>query len=115
ARVVGGLARTVAQTGISALIAPGHPPGPLQAPPHPSNRKPLAGAAVRETEVPSSNEAAQTWPQSMPAGVDWMAPWPFTPMRSPNCWMGRPPPIPPSVSGPASIEAPPVDTLQEAP
>src|SRR5438309_3307639 len=117
---VGGIAAKVAETWVSPCIATVHPPGPLQAPPQLSKRKPFAGAAVSATEVPWSNDAAQTCPQLMPAGLDWMEPWPFTVMRRPNSRAGRPASIPPctappSVSGggPASVEELPIEPVPE--
>src|SRR5438067_6003816 len=116
---VGGMAANVAKTCVSPCMVTVQPPGPLQAPPQPSKRKPLAGLAMSETEVPWSNDAAQICPQLIPAGLDWMAPCPFTAMRSPNCCTGRPasiPPceVPPSVADvPPSTEGTPVEPLPE--
>src|SRR5919204_2728299 len=91
---VGGMATKVAQTWVSRCIVTAHPPGPLQPPPHPSKRKPAAGVAVSETDVPSSNDAAQICPQSTPAGLDRTEPCPLTPIRRPNRLTGAPPSIP---------------------
>jgi len=42
----------VAETEVAALSTTEHVPVPLQAPPHPTNRAPFAGVAVRSTVVP---------------------------------------------------------------
>jgi hypothetical protein len=40
-----------------------HAPGPVQAPPQPSNWKSAAAVGVSEIEVPASKSAAQVVPQ----------------------------------------------------
>jgi hypothetical protein len=52
------------------------PAVPLQAPDHPANVLPLAGAAVRVTEEPEENEAEQVEPQLIPPVVDVTVPLP---------------------------------------
>ena len=54
-----------------------HPPPPLQPPPQPSKRKPGAAAGTSAMDVFSSNDALQTAPQSMPAGVELTEPKPL--------------------------------------
>jgi hypothetical protein len=49
---------------------------PLHAPVHPANDEPCAGAAVRVTHVPHSNDAEQFDPQLIPAGDDVTVPRP---------------------------------------
>jgi hypothetical protein len=51
---------------------------PLQAPPQPLKTLPLTGLAVSTTTAPLVKEATQVAPQSMPAGLDVIAPLPLT-------------------------------------
>lgn len=46
-----------------------HPPVPAQAPPHPVNADPWAGATVRATAVPETKLVEQVLPQLIPAGL----------------------------------------------
>src|SRR2546427_401730 len=62
----------------AALIVKTHAPVPLHpAPLQPVNTEPLAGAAVKVTDVPLANEALHVAPQSMPAGLLVSVPLPL--------------------------------------
>jgi hypothetical protein len=51
---------------------------PEQAPPQPWKVAPLAGVAVRVTEVPLAKLAEQVLPQLIPVGLELTAPLPVT-------------------------------------
>jgi hypothetical protein len=53
-----------------------HVPVPVHAPPQPVNVEPVAGVAVRVTEVPAAYEALQVPPQSIPLGEEETVPVP---------------------------------------
>src|SRR5207245_624798 len=68
----------LAFTACAALIVTTQVPVPLHpAPLQPVNTEPLAGAAVKVTDVPLANEALHVAPQSMPAGLLVSVPLPL--------------------------------------
>src|SRR5262249_58806920 len=73
----GWTASNVANTCASLAMETTQAPGPLHAPPHPLNWKPLSGVAVSVTRALESKAAAQVEPQSIPAGSDLTVPEPF--------------------------------------
>jgi hypothetical protein len=59
----------VALTACTALIVTVQAPVPVQAPLQPVNVEPVAGVAVKVTELPLANEAAHVAPQVIPVGA----------------------------------------------
>src|SRR5437867_1779540 len=84
-----GFGKKVAVTDWAALIVTMQLPVPLHPPPHqPMNADPLAGMAVKVTDVPLANDALHAAPQSMPAGLLVTVPLPlpvFVTDRMYNC------------------------------
>jgi hypothetical protein len=64
----GAAAVKVAPTLLAAFIITLQAPVPLHAPLQPANVEPLAGVAMRDTELPCAKLALQVAPQLMPAG-----------------------------------------------
>ena len=58
-----------AVTDVDAESVTEHVPVPLQAPLHPPNAEPAAGAAISVTAVPGAYDSLQSLPQSIPAGL----------------------------------------------
>src|SRR5690348_3322785 len=58
------------------------PPVPVQSPLHPVNTRPVAGAALSVTTVPTGKALLQLGEQLMPAGEDVTVPLPVTVTRS---------------------------------
>src|SRR5438132_10288338 len=74
----GGIASNRTRTIVSARMAGAQAPLPPQAPPHAPNDQPEFGVARRTTPVPSSNDAVQVVPQSIPEGAERTLPCPST-------------------------------------
>ena len=66
----------VALTACTTLIVTVHVPVPVQAPLQPVNVEPVAGVAVKVTDVPLANEAAHVAPQEIPVGALLTVPLP---------------------------------------
>jgi hypothetical protein len=66
-------------------------PLPLQAPPHPVNRLPEVGVAVRLTLLPAAMVSLQSLPQLMPEGVEAMLPGPEVEVLSTKVCVPPPP------------------------
>src|SRR3989442_4881316 len=66
-----------AVTVLSAESVTAHAPVPVQAPLHPPNVEPAAGAAVSVTVVPGAYDSLQSLPQTMPAGLLVTVPLPM--------------------------------------
>ncbi|OHC91541.1 MAG: hypothetical protein A3J99_04270 [Sideroxydans sp. RIFOXYD2_FULL_59_7] len=71
-----GAGLNVAVTVLMVLMTTTHEPVPEQDPDQPLKTEPVAGVAVRVTEVPSSKPAEQVVPQSIPVGEEATVPLP---------------------------------------
>src|SRR2546429_5243268 len=66
-----------AVTDVDAESVTEHVPVLLQAPLHPPNAEPAAGAAISVTAVPGAYDSVQSLPQAMPAGLLVTVPLPM--------------------------------------
>jgi hypothetical protein len=108
--VVTGCAANVAVMAVSALMVTMQAAVPLHAPDQPENVWPDAGVAVSTTEVPSAKAMLQTWPQSIPAGLDLIEPEPLSVTVNIAVELAGGPPLPVFPGSPVDDEDPPQAT-----